>query len=147
MNLVTSWALQEEGRDFGLSQENWTKVASVLDQAHDALGRAHAAGLNPAYGTDLLGGMHRHQAKELAIRARTIPVLDVIRGATTVAAALLQREGRLGVIAPRAAGDLVTDADPVADILVLAESRLAAVVQDGHLVVDDLGPDHLAAPR
>ena len=148
MNLVTYWALQEEGRDFGLSQENWTKVASVLDQAHDALGRAHAAGLNPAYGTDLLGGMHRHQAKELAIRARTIPVIDVIRGATTVAAALLQREGRLGVIAPRAAGDLVvTDADPVADISVLAESRLAAVVQDGHLVVDDLGPDHLAAPR
>ena len=66
MNLVTYWALQEEGRDFGLSQENWTKVASVLDQAHDALGRAHAAGLEPAYGTDLLGGMHRHQATELA---------------------------------------------------------------------------------
>ena len=148
MNLVTYWALQEEGRDFGLSQENWTKVASVLDQAHDALGRAHAAGLNPAYGTDLLGGMHRHQAKELAIRARTLPVIDVIRGATTVAAALLQREGRLGVIAPRAAGDLVvTDADPVADISVLAESRLAAVVQDGHLVVDELGPGHLAASR
>jgi len=92
--------------------------------------------------------MHRHQAKELAIRARTIPVIDVIRGATIVAAALLQREGRLGVIAPRAAGDLVvTDADPVADISVLAESRPAAVVQDGHLVVDDLAPRHLAAPR
>ena len=56
MNLVTYWALQEEGRDFG-SQENWTRVAAVLDQAPDALGRTHAAGCNPAYGTDLLGGM------------------------------------------------------------------------------------------
>jgi imidazolonepropionase-like amidohydrolase len=148
MNLVTYWALQEEGRDFGLSQENWTKVASVLDRAHDALGRAHAAGLNPAYGTDLLGGMHRHQAQELAIRARTIPVIDVIRGATTVASALLQREGRLGVIATGAAGDLVvTDADPVADISVLAESRLAAVIQDGHVVVDALVPSDQAASR
>jgi hypothetical protein len=84
MNLVIYWALQEEGREFGLSQDNWTKVAAVLDTAHDALGRAHAAGLNPAYGTDLLGGMHRHQAQEFAIRARTIPAIDVIRGATTV---------------------------------------------------------------
>ena len=135
MNLVTYWALQDEGREFGLSQENWTKVAAVLDRAHDALGRAHAAGRNPAYGTDLLGGMHRHQARELAIRAQTIPVIDVIRGATTVAAALLQREGELGVIAVGAAGDLVvTDEDPLADISVLAESRLAAVVQDGQVV-------------
>ena len=135
MNLVTYWALQEEGREHGLSQENWTKVADVLDEAHDALGRAHAAGLTPAYGSDLLGGMHRHQAREFAIRARTIPTLDVIRGATTVAAALLQREGELGVVAPGAAGDLVvTDTDPVADISVLADSRLAYVVQGGRVV-------------
>ncbi len=135
MNLVTYWALHEEGRDFGLSQANWTKVAAVLGQAHEALGRAHAAGLNPAYGTDLLGGMHRHQAREFAIRARTIPTIDVIRSATTVAAHVLQRDGELGVIAAGAAGDLVvTDEDPVADIAVLAESRLAAVIQDGRIV-------------
>jgi imidazolonepropionase-like amidohydrolase len=90
--------------------------------------------------------MHRHQAKELAIRAETIPVIDVIRGATVVAAALLQREGQLGVIAAGAAGDLlVTDADPVADISVLAESRLAAVVQDGRLVAGDLVANPAAA--
>ncbi len=106
-----------------------------LRRGHGALGRAHAAGRNPAYGTDLLGGMHRHQARELAIRAQTIPVIDVIRGATTVAAALVQRAGELGVIAVEAAGDLVvTDEDPLADIGVLAESRLVAVVQDGQVV-------------
>lgn len=72
----------------------------------------------------------------------------MIRGATTVASALLQREGRLGVIATGAAGDLViTDADPVADISVLAESRLAAVIQDGHVVVDALVPSDQAASR
>jgi imidazolonepropionase-like amidohydrolase len=52
-----------------------------------------------------------------------------------VAAAVLRREGELGVVAPGAAGDLVvTDEDPLADITVLSESRLAAVVQDGRLV-------------
>jgi imidazolonepropionase-like amidohydrolase len=136
MNLVTYWALREEGRQLGVPDEHLTKVATVLDRAEDALGRAHAAGLNPAYGSDLLGGMHRHQAREFAIRARTIPTIDVIRGATTVAAAVLQREGELGVVAPGAAGDLVvTDTDPVADIAVLAESRLAAVVQGGRIVL------------
>jgi imidazolonepropionase-like amidohydrolase len=78
---------------------------------------------------------HRHQAKELAIRAQTVPVIDVIRVATTVAAALVQRDGELGFIAIGAAADLVvSDEDPLADIGVLAESRLAAVVQDGQVV-------------
>ncbi|WP_454857860.1 amidohydrolase family protein [Promicromonospora soli] len=58
-----------------------------------------------------------------------------IRGATTTAARLLQREHELGVIAPGAAGDFViTDADPLADIDVLADSRLSAVIQDGTVV-------------
>ena len=55
-----------------------------------------------------------------------------------MAAALLQREGELGVVAPGAAGDLViTDTDPVADIAVLAESRLAYVVQAGRVVAGE----------
>ncbi len=135
MNLVTYWALQEEGRSHGLSEENWRRVAVVLDSAHDALGRAHAAGMNPAFGSDLLGEMHRHQAQEFSIRARTIPVIDVIRSATTVAAALLNLDRRLGVIAAGAAGDLVlTRDDPLADIEVLAQNRVACVIQDGRIV-------------
>jgi imidazolonepropionase-like amidohydrolase len=135
MNLVTYWALQEEGRTFGLSQSNWEKVAAVLDGGMDALHTAHESGVNLAFGTDLLGGMQRHQAKEFAIRAKVMPAIDVIRGATTTAARLLQRKHELGVIAPGAAGDFViTDADPLADIDVLAESRLSAVIQDGTVV-------------
>ena len=149
MNLVTYWALQEEGREFGLSQENWTKVAAVLDQAHDALGRAHAAGLNPAYGTDLLGGMHRHQAKELAIRARTIPVIDVIRGAHDGGGRPAAARGPSWASSRRGRPATSSSRTPTRwpTSRVLAESRLAAVVQDGHLVVDDLGPGHLAARR
>jgi imidazolonepropionase-like amidohydrolase len=135
MNLVTYWALEREGRDFGLSQENWEKVAAVLDGGYEALGRAHEAGVNLAYGTDLLGGMHRHQAKEFAIRGKIIPAIDVVRSATTTAAALLQREGELGVIAEGAAGDFVlTYEDPLLDLEVLSESRLASVVQNGNVV-------------
>lgn len=135
MNLVTYWALEREGRDFGLSQENWEKVAEVLDGGYEALGRAHEAGVNLAYGSDLLGGMQAHQAKEFSIRGKIQPAIDVIRSATTTAAALLQREGQLGVIAPGAHGDFViTSEDPLADLSVLADTRLDFVIQDGSVV-------------
>ncbi|MDQ0850253.1 imidazolonepropionase-like amidohydrolase [Arthrobacter sp. B3I9] len=135
MTLVTYWALEREGRDFGLSQENWEKVAAVLDGGYEALGRAHEAGINLTYGTDLLGGMHRYQAKEFAIRGKVIPAIEVIRSATVTAAALLQREGELGVIAPGAAGDfIITKEDPLNDLEILAESRLDFVIQQGDIV-------------
>lgn len=135
MNLVTYWALEREGRKFGLSQENWEKVAHVLDGGYDALGRAHEAGINLAYGTDLLGGMQSHQAKEFSIREKIQPAIDVIRSATTTAAALLQREGQLGVISPGAYGDFViTSEDPLLDLSVLADTRLDYVIQNGVIV-------------
>lgn len=60
--------------------------------------------------------------------------IDAIRAATVGGAKLLNRVGELGVIAPGAAADLLLlDADPVADIGVLAdiEQHLDLIVQDG----------------
>ncbi len=135
MNLVTYWALMEEGREFGLSQDNWEKVSVVLDGGMTALERAYRGGVNLCYGTDLLGGMQRHQSKEFAIRSEIVPMLDTIRSATTTAARLIQRAGELGAIAPGAFGDLIVlDGDPLADVSVLAERRPACVVQGGRIV-------------
>ncbi len=72
------------------------------------------------------------------------PVIDVIRSATTTAAALLGRSGTLGVLAPGAVADvLVLDADPLADVAVLADigEHLRAVLQDGVVVHGVLRPD------
>lgn len=135
MNLVTYWALEREGRQFGLSQENWEKIALVLDGGYNALGKAHEAKINLAYGSDLLGGMQVHQAKEFTIRGKIQPAIDVIRSATTTAAKLLQREGALGIIAEGAMGDFViTREDPLKDLSVLADSRLQYVIQGGAVV-------------
>lgn len=139
MNLITYQALSDEGAEQGLPPESVAKVDEVLDGGIRALQLLHAAGVNPAYGTDLLGGMQRHQAREFAIRAEHQPTIEVIRSATTVAATLLQREGELGQLIPGAAADLVVlDEDPVQDISALAESRLRAVVQDGRVVAGRL---------
>lgn len=135
MNLVAYWALEREGRKFGLSQQNWEKVAAVLDGGYEALGKAHEAGINLAYGSDLLGGLQIYQAKEFTIRAKLMPAIDVIRSATTTAAALLQREGELGTIAVGAHGDFViTSEDPLKDMSALGETRLDYVIQNGTVV-------------
>lgn len=140
--LVTYWALKEEGKEFGLTEEMWGKVDSVLNSGLEAIGRAHEAGVKMAFGSDLLGGMHRHQNEQFRLLGKVQPAIDAIRSATTTAAQLLEREGELGVVAPGAAADmLVLDADPVADIAVLADiqEHLEHVIQDGRVVSRRVG--------
>ena len=135
--LVTYWALKEEGRSFGLTEEMWAKVDSVLNSGLEAIGRAHEAGVKMAFGTDLLGGMHRHQNEQFRLLGKVQPAIDAIRSATTTAARLLEREGQLGVVAPGADADmLVLSADPLEDISVLADiaDHLDVLVQNGKVV-------------
>lgn len=137
--LVTYWALQEEGREFGLPQDSWRKVAEVLDAGLHALELAHRGGARIAHGSDLLGGMQRHQSQEFRIRGDVLPALDVLRSATTVAAELLGLTGEIGELTPGAHADLVlVDGDPLTDVGVLAEPHrhLPVVVQGGRVVVD-----------
>lgn len=133
--LVTYWSLQREGRDFGLPQDSWEKVSAVLDAGLQGLELAVRGGVNIAYGTDLLGGMQRHQSREFEIRADVQPAIDVIRSATVNAAELLQRTGELGVLTPGARGDaIIVDADPLENITALSGGRIGTVIQDGAIV-------------
>nr|WP_042187409.1 amidohydrolase family protein [Kibdelosporangium sp. MJ126-NF4]CEL18060.1 Prolidase [Kibdelosporangium sp. MJ126-NF4]CTQ90711.1 Prolidase (EC 3.4.13.9) [Kibdelosporangium sp. MJ126-NF4] len=134
--LVTYWALKKEGREFGLPEDSWRKVDEVLDAGLTALERAHRAGVRIVYGTDLLGGMHRHQNEEFRIRAEVQQPLDVIRSATSAAADLLGMSGEIGTLRTGAMADLViVDGDPLIDIAALADpARIRHVVQSGVLV-------------
>ncbi|MCI2417570.1 amidohydrolase family protein [Saccharopolyspora sp. K220] len=134
--LVTYWALKTEGREFGLPEDSWRKVDEVLGAGLAALEMAHRGGVKIAYGTDLLGGMHRHQNEEFRIRGDVQQPLDVIRSATSTAADLLGMTGEIGTLRVGALADLVVlDADPLADIAALADPKhLRHVVQHGALV-------------
>ena len=115
----------------------WAKVDSVLTSGLEAIARAHEAGVKMAFGSDLLGGMHRHQNEQFRLLGKVQPAIDAIRSATTTAALLLEREGELGVISPGADADmLVLGADPVADISVLADisEHLEYLVQNGRVI-------------
>jgi imidazolonepropionase-like amidohydrolase len=136
--LVTYWALKEEGLAYGLPERSWRKVDEVLEAGLVALERAARGGVRLAYGTDLLGGMHRHQNHEFRLRCEVQQPIDVLRAATTGAAELVGQAGELGTLAVGAHADLlVLDGDPLRDIGVLADpGHLRHVVQAGAVVSD-----------
>jgi len=140
--LVTYQALREEGAALGLPPESVAKIDDVRLAGLHSLEVMRAAGLPMAFGTDLLGPMHRRQGEEFAIRGRVLPAMEVIRSATSVAARLLGMAGRIGTIAPGALADLVVvEGDPLADLSLLGGQGegLSAIVQGGRFVKNALG--------
>jgi imidazolonepropionase-like amidohydrolase len=135
MNLVTYWALQTEGRQFGLPEASFRKIGEVLDGGMRALELAHAAGIKIGYGTDLLGGMHRHQSQEFVIRSEIQAPIDIIRSATTVGAEIVGMSGKLGTVEPGAFADFVAlTRDPLEDIGALADpTAIRYVVKNGRV--------------
>ncbi|MFJ8013730.1 amidohydrolase family protein [Streptomyces sp. NPDC096339] len=124
----------ELGRQSGLPESSHRKLTEVRDHGLAALERAHRAGANLVYGTDLLGPLHSAQLEEFTLRAEVQPAADVIRSATSTAARLLRMEGEIGTLAPGAHADLlVVDGDPLADLTVLTrpERHLRHVIKAG----------------
>ncbi|MDW8315255.1 MAG: amidohydrolase family protein [Rhodovarius sp.] len=135
--LITYQALAEEGAAFGLPPESVAKIEDVRQAGLGSLAIMREAGLTMAFGTDLLGEMHRRQGEEFLLRREVLPAMEVIRSATCHAARLLCQEGRIGCIAPGALADLIVpEADPLSDISVLAGNgeRLLAVMQGGRFI-------------
>ncbi|MBJ3778806.1 metal-dependent hydrolase family protein [Acuticoccus mangrovi] len=132
--LATYFALKEEGAENGLSDDMVAKIDDVLGSGVAAVETAQRAGVKMAYGTDLLGRMHRHQLNEFNLRKDVVPTPDLIRQATCGAAEAFMADGDFGVIEPGARGDvLVSAGNPLDDITVLTrpEENLLAIMKGG----------------
>lgn len=132
--LATYRALKDEGVEAGLPAELAAKIDDVLDAGINAVELAHRAGVQMAYGTDLLGVMHRRQASEFALRAHVVPAADLVRAATVNGARLVRMENEIGQVKAGMRADLiVVDGNPLEDIQVLAqpEKNLRLVMASG----------------
>ena len=139
--LVTYERLKLEGAEYGLKPESVAKIDDVRLAGLESLVTMREAGLEMAYGTDLLGEMHPHQSDEFVIRSQVLPPHEVIRSATATAAKLLRMEGEVGCIAPGAYADLiVVDGNPLEDMRLLTGQgdHLALIMQGGRLIKDHL---------
>jgi imidazolonepropionase-like amidohydrolase len=120
--LATYAVLGDEGKRLAWSDEMLAKLDRVKDAGTQAIAIAKAAGVPIGFGTDLLGSMHPQQAREWRLRASVQTPVEQLQSATSVAATVLNQEGKLGVIAPGAHADLiVVDGDPTQDITVMCE--------------------------
>jgi len=141
-NLVAYVAMKERAADYGMPREMLEKNDMVLEGGYRSLEICKAAGVPVAYGSDLLGALAEDQSREFRIRAEVQPPITVIRAATTIAAEVIRRPGRLGTVAPDAWADLiVVDDDPLEDIGLLEGqgAHLAAIVKGGHFHKNRLG--------
>jgi imidazolonepropionase-like amidohydrolase len=139
--LVTYEAMHREGKHWGLPQVSLDKLKDVREAGLQSLEYAKAAGVQLGLGTDLLGELHGYQSLEFSLRAEVLSPFEVIRSATTVNAALLNRSGELGVIAPGALADLlVVDGNPLIDLSLLQEQgkHLLLIMKGGQFYKNTL---------
>lgn len=126
-------ALALEGKAFGLGPESVAKIETVRRGGLESLQIMRDAGLPMAYGSDLLGQLHKYQSIEFSIRSRVLSAWEIIESATLVSSKLCRMEGKIGLIAPGAYADLlVVDGNPVKDISLLEnENNLSAIIKGG----------------
>lgn len=135
--LATYHALKEEGVAAGLPPALAEKIDDVLGAGINAVEMAYRAGVPMAYGTDLLGVMHRRQSSEFALRADVVPAADLVRAATVNGARLMRLDHEIGQVKAGLLADLIVVAgNPLEDISCLGrpESCLRMVMQKGRIV-------------
>jgi len=132
-NLVAYVAMSERAKGYGMPDEMLEKNAAVLEGGYKSLEYCRNAGVKVAYGSDLLGDLLDEQSREFSIRREVQPAIEVIRSATTIAAEVIRRPGKLGTIAPGAWADLVVvDGNPLDDIHLLeGQGRHMPVIMKG----------------
>jgi imidazolonepropionase-like amidohydrolase len=118
--LVTYETMTKYGRELGLPEVSLAKLKDVAKVGLASLEHAKAAKTKVGFGTDLLGELRQHQARELSIRAEILKPFEVLAQATLINAELFNMSDKIGVLKPGAYADLlVVDGNPLKDISVL----------------------------
>ena len=132
----------ESARETGLSEaivDNLRKTVSLGKQVYKW---ARKYDVPIAFGTDLWGPeAQKSQLREFEIRMELDSAADIIRSATSINAALMMQEGKLGAIAPGANADLlIVDGDPLEDVRVMLdpEKNLKFIMKDGIIYKNEL---------
>jgi imidazolonepropionase-like amidohydrolase len=139
--VVIAFALMELGEKLGLAPQSQEKQRYVTENLMRGLESMRKAGVKIGFGTDLLGETYVQRCREFTLRRQVFSSVEILRQATSINAALLQQEGKLGCVQPGAHADLlVVDGDPTKDIELLAASgqHLRLIMRGGELIRNEL---------
>lgn len=139
--LVTYEALSEEGRRYGVPEENIRKIDEARECGVRALRYAYEAGVKIASGSDLLGPLQNRKARELEIKTEVMSPMEALVSATRTNAGLFGMEGEIGTIDEGKLADLlVVEGNPLEDIALLQKGdNLKLIMKGGRAVKEDLG--------
>jgi imidazolonepropionase-like amidohydrolase len=135
--LITYEVMRRKGSEAGLSRFSQEKLTTVLDAGLRSVEIALRAGVRVGFGTDLLGDLHDYQSEEFLLRAQVQKPHQVIASATSVNAEILGMQGKLGVIAAGALGDLIAvNGNPLDNLGLLQEQgrHIDMIVKGGHII-------------
>jgi imidazolonepropionase-like amidohydrolase len=139
--LITYDALNRRGAELGMAAASLKKLGRVLEDGVGSLEILKAEKVRTGFGTDLLGELRSEQSREFSIRAEVLTPYEIICQATAVNAEILNRSGKLGIIAPGAFADIIAvDGDPLRNIALLEEQGryIPLVIKDGLVEKDRL---------
>ncbi len=139
--LIVFRALAEEGVADGLPEELVGKIGTMIESGMSVIEQAHRLGIPMAYGTDLIGRMHRRQSEEFELRADLVPAADLLRSATVTGAQLIRRESELGQVEEGFEADLIAvDGNPLEAIRLLADPDKAfkLIMKGGSVVKNEI---------
>jgi imidazolonepropionase-like amidohydrolase len=138
--LVAPHAIVEGGTAAGIPEFAVKKSASVRERHLESFRLAMRAGVRIAAGTDAGTPLNPHGTivpELLLMAAAGMPPLEVIRAATSVAAAVTGLEAETGRVAPGLAADLLAvEGNPADSLKALDAVRL--VIADGRTVMSRL---------
>ena len=132
--MVTYEKISQMGPELGIPENNIRKINQALEKAHGALALAHKMGLKIGSGSDLLGPMQVHKARELALQAEVMGNMGALMAATRTNAEIIR--GRT-TWEPWEAGKLadliLIDGDPLEDISVIQEhgEKIVLIMKGG----------------
>jgi imidazolonepropionase-like amidohydrolase len=139
--MLIIFVLVELGPKLGFPANCQEKAAYAFEQAILGMESMRKAGVKIGFGTDLLGETYVQQCREFTIRKQVFSPLEILQQATSINAALLMQEGKLGCVKAGAHADLlVVEGDPLKDIELLAASgrKLPVIMRAGELVRNEL---------
>ncbi len=137
--LIIFKGLAEEGVADGLPQELAGKLGNMMEKGMEVVEQAHRLGVQMAYGTDLIGAMHRRQSEEFELRADLVPAADLVRSVTVTGARLIRRENEIGRVANGYRADLIAvEGNPLENVRLLANpTKNIKLIMQGRAVVKD----------
>lgn len=135
--------IRTAGASIGLPQAMVDKVTEVGRNATISLDRLRSAGARIGFGTDLLGKLMPEQSIEFRLRREVCTPIEILRSATSVNAALLNMEEKLGAIVPGAFADiLVLERSPLDDITIFERhDMIRLILRGGRICRNSLSHD------